>query len=77
MNLVFDLDREEGDQLVAQYSLIPTPLSVWGRPAGGRKLGSVTLTAPHSSVQAAKELGAAHRLTGQTCECARQGQLLA
>jgi hypothetical protein len=33
MNLVFDLDREEGDQLVAQYSLIPTPLSVWGRPA--------------------------------------------
>ncbi|MEE4274891.1 MAG: hypothetical protein V2J16_03380, partial [Thermoleophilia bacterium] len=32
MNLVFDLDREEGDQLVAQYSLIPTPLSVWGRP---------------------------------------------
>jgi hypothetical protein len=31
MNLVFDLDREEGDQLVAQYSLIPTPLSVWGR----------------------------------------------
>lgn len=32
MNLVFDLDREEGDQLIAQYSLIPTPLSVWGRP---------------------------------------------
>lgn len=32
MNLLFDLDREEGDQLVAQYSLIPTPLSVWGRP---------------------------------------------
>ncbi len=31
MYLVFDLDREEGDQLVAQYSLIPTPLSVWGR----------------------------------------------
>ncbi len=31
MNLVFDLDREEGDQLIAQYSLIPTPLSVWGR----------------------------------------------
>lgn len=30
MNLVFDLDRDEGDQLVAQYSLIPTPLSVWG-----------------------------------------------
>lgn len=33
INLVFDLDREEGDQLIAQYSLIPTPLSVWGRPA--------------------------------------------
>lgn len=33
MNLVFDLEREEGDQLLAQYSLIPTPLSVWGRPA--------------------------------------------
>jgi hypothetical protein len=32
MNLVFDLDREEDDQLIAQYSLIPTPLSVWGRP---------------------------------------------
>jgi hypothetical protein len=32
MNLVFDLDREPGDQLIAQYSLIPTPLSVWGRP---------------------------------------------
>jgi hypothetical protein len=32
MDLAFDLDREEGDQLVAQYSLIPTPLSVWGRP---------------------------------------------
>lgn len=32
INLVFDLDRDEGDQLVAQYSLIPTPLSVWGRP---------------------------------------------
>jgi hypothetical protein len=32
MYLVFDLDREEGDQLIAQYSLIPTPLSVWGRP---------------------------------------------
>ncbi len=32
MNLLFDLDREEGDQLIAQYSLIPTPLSVWGRP---------------------------------------------
>lgn len=32
MNLVFDLDREEGDQLIAQYSLIPTPLSVWGHP---------------------------------------------
>lgn len=32
MNLVFDLDREEGDQLIAQYSLIPTPLSLWGRP---------------------------------------------
>jgi hypothetical protein len=32
MNLVFDLEREEGDQLIAQYSLIPTPLSVWGRP---------------------------------------------
>jgi hypothetical protein len=32
MNLAFDLDREEGDQLLAQYSLIPTPLSVWGRP---------------------------------------------
>ena len=31
MNLVFDLDREEGDQLIAQYGLIPTPLSVWGR----------------------------------------------
>ncbi len=30
MNLLFDLDREEGDQLVAQYSLIPTPLSVLG-----------------------------------------------
>ena len=27
MDLAFDLDREEGDQLVAQYSLIPTPLS--------------------------------------------------
>ena len=35
MNLVFDLDREEGDQLIAQYSLIPTPLSVWGRPVAG------------------------------------------
>lgn len=33
MDLAFDLDREEGDQLVAQYSLIPTPLSLWGRPA--------------------------------------------
>lgn len=33
MNLLFDLDRDEGDQLIAQYSLIPTPLSVWGRPA--------------------------------------------
>lgn len=33
MHLLFDLDREEGDQLVAQYSLIPVPLSVWGRPA--------------------------------------------
>jgi hypothetical protein len=33
INLVFDLEREEGDQLIAQYSLIPTPLSVWGRPA--------------------------------------------
>jgi hypothetical protein len=32
MNLVFDLDREKDDQLIAQYSLIPTPLSVWGRP---------------------------------------------
>jgi hypothetical protein len=32
MNLVFDLDREQDDQLIAQYSLIPTPLSVWGRP---------------------------------------------
>lgn len=32
MNLVFDLDRDDGDQLVAQYSLIPTPLSVWGAP---------------------------------------------
>jgi hypothetical protein len=32
MNLAFDLDREDGDQLIAQYSLIPTPLSVWGRP---------------------------------------------
>lgn len=32
MNLVFDLEREEGDQLIAQYSLIPTPLSVFGRP---------------------------------------------
>lgn len=32
MNLVFDLDRAEGDQLIAQYSLIPTPLSLWGRP---------------------------------------------
>jgi hypothetical protein len=32
MNLVFDVDRAEGDQLIAQYSLIPTPLSIWGRP---------------------------------------------
>jgi hypothetical protein len=32
MNLVFDLDREQGDQLIAQYGLIPTPLSLWGRP---------------------------------------------
>ena len=32
MHLLFDLDREEGDQLIAQYSLIPIPLSVWGRP---------------------------------------------
>jgi hypothetical protein len=32
MNLVFDLDREEDDRLIAQYSLIPTPLSVWGQP---------------------------------------------
>jgi hypothetical protein len=32
MHLVFDLDREEGDQLLAQYSLIPTPLSVFGTP---------------------------------------------
>ncbi len=32
MNLLFDLDREPGDQLIAQYSLIPTPLSLRGRP---------------------------------------------
>lgn len=32
MDLLFDLDREEGDQLIAQYALIPTPLSVRGRP---------------------------------------------
>ncbi len=32
MHLLFDLDREEGDQLIAQYSLLPIPLSVWGRP---------------------------------------------
>jgi len=32
MDLMFDLDRPEGDQLIAQYSLIPTPLSVFGKP---------------------------------------------
>jgi hypothetical protein len=32
MNLLFDLERDEGDRLIAQYSLIPTPLSVFGRP---------------------------------------------
>lgn len=30
MWLAFDEDRKEGDQLVMQYSLIPTPFSVWG-----------------------------------------------
>jgi len=32
VRLMFDEDRAEGDQLVAQYSLIPTPFSVWGKP---------------------------------------------
>ncbi|GEM_PF-369746 len=32
IDLLFDLDRPEGDQLIAQYSLIPTPLSVFGKP---------------------------------------------
>lgn len=30
--LVFDDSREPDDQLIGQYSLIPTPLSVWGKP---------------------------------------------
>ena len=36
MWLAFDEDREKDDQLVMQYSLIPTPFSVWGEsyPAG-------------------------------------------
>ena len=29
--LAFDEDREINDQLIAQYSLIPTPLSFWGK----------------------------------------------
>ena len=33
MDLMFDLDRPEDDQLIAQYSLIPTPLSVFGKPS--------------------------------------------
>ena len=28
--LMFDEDRDENDQLVGQYSLIPTPFSIWG-----------------------------------------------
>jgi len=31
MYLIFDQDRPADDQLIAQYSLIPTPLSVWGQ----------------------------------------------
>ena len=30
--LMFDKDRESKDQLVGQYSLIPTPFSFWGAP---------------------------------------------
>ncbi len=29
--LVFDSDRSAQDQLIAQYSLIPTPVSAWGK----------------------------------------------
>jgi len=29
--LLFDEDRDKNDQLVAQYSLIPTPFSIWGK----------------------------------------------
>ena len=31
MWLAFDKDREEGDKLIMQYSLIPTPFSFWGK----------------------------------------------
>lgn len=30
--LAFDEDRKEGDQLIMQYGLIPTPFSFWGEP---------------------------------------------
>ncbi|NQV29785.1 MAG: GNAT family N-acetyltransferase [Candidatus Marinimicrobia bacterium] len=30
--LAFDETREKGDQLIGQYSLIPTPMSFWGKP---------------------------------------------
>ena len=30
--LVFDDTREPDDQLIAQYSIIPTPFSFWGKP---------------------------------------------
>ncbi|MEN6473044.1 MAG: hypothetical protein ABFD81_03445 [Syntrophaceae bacterium] len=30
--LAFDEDREDGDRLIMQYSLIPTPISFWGKP---------------------------------------------
>jgi hypothetical protein len=29
---MFDAEKEVGDQLVGQYSLIPTPFSFWGKP---------------------------------------------
>lgn len=29
--LAFDVDRQEGDQLIMQYSLISTPFSFWGK----------------------------------------------
>ena len=30
--LAFDGDRAEGDKLIMQYSIIPTPFSFWGKP---------------------------------------------